>query len=256
MPDLEEPEKIEAPPETDLAQEKEAAQELAQEATPEVEQVAAVAPVAVGAETASTMAFDKPPVKKGDTSHLDTGVHHWEQYKRDCEAAGVPEKWKDQYRSGHTEAKGWTNPYEHQPFENRNAKTYDWELKPGHSASQALSDWLAGPTIADFRSAAVAKELDELRTELGDQKFDDVCGSSDHHIDAKVPSSQRLRISASAYGSSLVASLRAVAQEVEQSGQPEQETPLLEPQAEEKPEDQVSMMVEPEVAAVADREHV
>jgi hypothetical protein len=233
MPDREDPEKTEAPPETDIAKEKEAAQELAAEPDQKIEEVAAVAPVAVGATTASTMAFDAP-AKKGESDHLDTGVHHWEQYKRDCETAGTPEKWKDQYRSGHTSAKGWTNPYEHQPFENRNAKTYDWELKPGHSAATALGDWLAGPTIADFRSAAVAKELDELRLELGDQKFDDLCGSSDHQIDAKIPASQRLRISASAYGSSLVSNLRAVALEIEESGRPEPEAPLLEPKTEEK----------------------
>jgi hypothetical protein len=259
MPDREDPEKVEAPPDVDLAKEKEAAQELASDAAPkeEIIQVSAVAPAAVGAETASTMAFDEKQKQDGDISHLESGVHHWEQYKRDCEVAGKKEKWKDEYRSGHTSAKGWTNPYEHQPYENRNAKTYDWELKHGHSASTALQDWLAGPTIADFRSAAVAKELNELRGELGDQKFDDVCGSSDKDKDKRIPMSQRLRISAAAYGGTMIQNLREIAYEVETHPTDRAEKPLIEPQAaEEKKPDVSAALLEPEVAPLApDVEH-
>ena len=249
MPEVEEPEKQEAPPETDVEQEKEAKQELAEQVAPE-EQIA-VAPVPVGATTASTMAFDKPKAAD-DTSHLDRGVHHWENYKRACDAAGRSEKWQDKYRQGHTEAKGWTNPHEHQPYENRNARTHDWELKPRTSASQALRDWLAGPTIADFRSIAVAKELDDLRAEIGDQKFDDLCGSADEQIDRKIPPAQRLRISASAYGSSLISNLKEAAFQEERGRAGIIEKPQIEAtKAEDKPKDEPSIMVEPEAAAVA-----
>src|SRR5688572_23660877 len=55
--------------------------------------------------TASTLAFDGKETKApGDTTHLDRGIHHWEEYKASAEAAGKPEKWKDYYRAGHTEA--------------------------------------------------------------------------------------------------------------------------------------------------------
>jgi hypothetical protein len=252
MPEVEEPEKQEAPPETDVAQEKEAQQELAEQVAPEEE--IAVAPVAVGATTASTMAFDKPKAAD-DTSHLERGVHHWESYKKACEAAGRPEKWQDKYRQGHTDAKGWTNPHEHQPFENRNAKTNDWELKTRTSASQALRDWLSGPTIADFRSISVAKDLDDLRAEIGDTKFDDLCGSADEQIDKKIPASQRLRISASAYGSALISNLRDVAFDEERGRAGIIEKPMVEgTPAEEKPKEEPSIMIEPE-AAVAAADH-
>src|SRR5437870_4717751 len=91
--------------------------------------------------SASTLAFDgQPQQASGDISHLDRGVHHWEEYKASVEAAGKPEKWKDYYRAGHTEAKGWTNPWE-------SRQMYDWSLKKGTSASQAVQEWLKGPTI-------------------------------------------------------------------------------------------------------------
>lgn len=259
MPALEDP-KAEtaesAQPETDVAAEKEAAQELKVEAGTEAE-MPIVEPVAVAATTASTMAFDNAPKGSGDTKHLDSGVHHWETYKQECEAAGRPDKWKDQYRVGHTEAKGWTNPYEHQPYDNRNAKTNDWELKPRTSASRALKDWLAGPTIADFRAAAVAKELDDFRQELGDGKFDELLGSSDDSLDKKIPTTQRLRISSAAYGSNLVANLKQVAFEAEERGRAgELDKPTLDP-AKQKPVDDTAMMIEPELEAPApDREHV
>ena len=45
------------------------------------------------AVTASEMAFDGKDQPVQDTSHLDKGMHHWEEYRAACEAAGKAEKW-------------------------------------------------------------------------------------------------------------------------------------------------------------------
>jgi hypothetical protein len=129
--------------------------------------VAQTGAAATGA-TASTLAFDGTEKQaSGDLSHLDRGIHNWEMYKASCEAAGKPEKWKDYYRSGHTEAKGWTQPYEHR-------QVFDWELQENTSASQAAGS-IKGPRRTAPR--ALPTRADELRDEFGDQ-FDRLFGSS------------------------------------------------------------------------------
>jgi hypothetical protein len=201
--------------------------------------VAQTGAAATGA-TASTLAFDGTQQQaSGDISHLDRGIHNWEMYKASCEAAGKPEKWKDYYRSGHTEAKGWKQPYEHR-------SVFDWELEKNTSASQAVQEWIKGPTIADYRAAGVADELDELRDEFGDQKFDRLFGSANEEQDAKIPKAQRLRISAAAYSIPLIDQMKQIAREADAREQPgeEPEAPKVEARVEEKPK----------AAAVSDQE--
>lgn len=206
--------------------------------------VAQTTTAATGA-TASTLAFDgQQQQASGDTSHLDRGVHHWEEYKASCDAAGKPEKWKDYYRAGHTEAKGWTNPWEHR-------QVYDWELKKGTSASQAVQEWLRGPTIADYRAAGVAADLDELRDEFGDRKFDELFGSANDQEDARIPKAQRLRISAAAYGIPLIDQMKQIAAEHDARQRPaaEPEAPIVEARVEEKPKAAAIVDQEPQVVA-------
>ena len=110
--------------------------------------------------TASEMAYEAP-----DAGALDKGMHSPEHYQAECERLGKPEKWKDYYRNGHTDAKGWSQPYE------RRANN-DWTLEKGHSASQACRTssrphdlnygWLPGGRARRARS------------ELGDIKFDEM----------------------------------------------------------------------------------
>jgi len=196
------------------------------------------------ATTASELAFGQED-KQQDTSHLDRGIHHWEEYKASCEAAGKPEKWKDYYRAGHTEASGWTQPYEHR-------KVYDWELEKGNSASKAVQDFIKGPTIADYRVAGVACDLDELRDEFGDQKFDRLFGSANENEDANIPASQRLHISAALYSIPLIDQMKAIANEVEARDKPheeEQAAPVQEARVEEKPKETLEQEQEPAVIA-------
>lgn len=195
--------------------------------------------------TASTLAFDgETKQAPSDTSHLDKGIHHWEAYKAACDAAGKSDKWKDHYRAGHTEAKGWTQPYEQR-------RVYEWELKKGTSASQAVQDFLAGPTIADYRVASVADELDELRDELGDPKFDLLFGSANKNEDERIPKAQRLRISAAAYGVPLIDQMKAIAREHDALAKPGDEpaAPVVESRVEEKPKAAPLQDQEPDVIA-------
>src|SRR5262249_7892083 len=123
---------------------------------------------------------------------IDAGMYTPQQYKAACEAAGTPEKWREDYWGGHTAASQWVQPYEGRYAQN-------FELKVGQSASQALKDFLVGPTGGDFRGMDVAIELDELRDTLGDQRFDQLFGSTDVTDDARIPPAQRLKISMSMY---------------------------------------------------------
>ena len=197
----------------------------------ELPAVAQTSAAATGA-TASELAFDgQQQQASGDVSSLDRGVHDWEEYKQVCDQAGKPEKWKDYYRSGHTEAKGWSQPYDHRAM-------YDWHLKKGTSASQAVQDWLKGPTIADYRACGVAMELDELRDEMGDQKFDKLFGSANEEQDSQIPKAQRLRISAAAYGVPLVDQMKQIALEADAHQGPVAEAvpaAVVETRVEEKP---------------------
>jgi len=186
---------------------------------------------AVAAATASELAFDQPEPAK-DTSHLDRGVHSWDHYRAECEAAGKPDKWQDHYRNGHTEAKGWTQPYEHKAVN-------DFTLKAGHSASESLQAFLAGPTITDYRAALLAEEVDEVRDELGDVKFDLLFGSKNSTQDAAIPKGQRLRISSALYTTPLPDQMKAIAAEYDNNqNKTEEEPPVaeLEARTEEKPE--------------------
>jgi hypothetical protein len=186
--------------------------------------------VAAGA-TASELAFGEPQ-KEPDTSKLDRGIHTWEHYRAECEAAGKADKWKDYYRNGHTEAKGWKQPYEHKAVN-------DFVLQSGHSASAALKAFLAGPTITDYRAALLAEEIDEVREEMGDIKFDLLFGSANKTHDAAIPGGQRLRISSSLYTTPLPDQMKAIAAEYDSNlNKPAEAPPVeeLEARTEEKPE--------------------
>jgi hypothetical protein len=115
-----------------------------------------------------------------------------QEYQAACQAAGTPDKWDPKYIHGHTDANGWTQPYEGR---------YDnvFELKRGHSAAQAVLDFVAGPTIADYRVIGVAVEMNELRDTIGDQRFDEMFGSRDSTQDARISHAQRLKITSAMY---------------------------------------------------------
>ena len=55
---------------------------------------------------------------------------------------------------------------------------WDWRLKEGQSASQAVRAFLRGLTIAECSSVLVAIEMDAVRASLGDDRFDELYGSS------------------------------------------------------------------------------
>lgn len=188
---------------------------------------------AAAAATASELAFDgKDKQPAADTSRLDRGIHTWDQYRAECEAAGKPEKWKDHYRNGHTEAKGWSQPYEHKAVN-------DFQLQKGYSASAALKAFLAGPTITDFRAALLAEEIDEVRDEMGDIKFDVLFGSANSTQDGAIPVGQRLRLSSSLYTTPLADQMKAIAAEHDAGlGKAAEPMPAaeLEARVEEKPE--------------------
>ena len=205
---------------------------------------AVAASTAAAAVTASEMAFDGKEAPTKDTSHLDTGMHHWEEYKNSCESAGKAEKWKDYYRNGHTEAAGWTQPYEHK-------KCNDFQLKKGYSASEALQALMKGPTICDYRVALLADEIDEVRDELGDIKFDKLFGSKSSE-DSKIPAHQRLRISSDLYTTPLGDQMKAIAAEHDARDSQSEEpapTPMVETRVEEKPIEVTAKEQDPVVVA-------
>lgn len=233
MPERElEPEQIapEAAPEPVAPAPLETEQEFTTEG--DLPEIAEGSGAVAAAATASELAFGDQPAPEIDSSHLDRGIHTWEGYRAACELVGKPDKWKPQYMHGHTEAKGWTQPYEHKAVN-------DFMLKPGHSASEALKAFLAGPTITDYRAALLADEIDEVRDEMGDTKFDLLFGSKNKDKDAAVPIGQRLRISSSLYTTPLPDQMRAIADQHDlDESTPEQPPPVeeLEARAEEKPE--------------------
>jgi hypothetical protein len=199
---------------------------------------------AAGGVTASEMAFDNKQPQK-EFPELDKGMHHWEHYKATCEAAGKPEKWQDYYRNGHTEAAGWLQPYEHKAVN-------DFQLKKGHSASEALQKFIHGPTICDYRVALLAGELDELRDEMGDRKFDHLFGAKDAQ-DANIPAHQRLRISSDLYTTPLTDQMKAIAAETEAREQMRNDepapAPVVEARVEEKPAEVAQKDQDPVVVA-------
>lgn len=170
-------------------------------AVPEVADTGAIVPPG---ETASERAFgDKPTAQSGD---VGGGMFEPEEYQTACQVAGTPDKWDARYAHGHTAAKQWT-----QPYEGRYDMTFT--LKAGHSASQAVKDFLTGPTIADYRVIGVAIEMDELRDELGDQKFDQLFGSPVTSEDAQIASTQRLKLTSAMYTVPFRAQMLALAAE-------------------------------------------
>jgi hypothetical protein len=180
------------------------------------------------AQSASEQAFDEAP-QPDDTAYLDTGMHEVEEYRDSCAAANKPEKWDDNYIEGHTDAKQFT-----QPYQQRASMTFS--LKKGQSASQAVKDFIAGRTIADYRAIGVALELDELRDDLGDVKFDQLFGSRNEQEDAGVPHEHRLQISSAMYTTPFVDQMKAIAAEYDAG--PEQDEvlpPPVEEQVEDKP---------------------
>jgi hypothetical protein len=190
-------------------------------------------------QTASEQAFgQKEPV------HIAEGMYTPAQYKAACEAAGAPDKWSENYWRGHTEAKQWV-----QPYDGRYANNF--ELKPGQSASQAVKDFLTGPTIGDFRVIDVAIEMDELRDDLGDRRFDQLFGSEIAEEDARVSSAQRLVMSSAMYTIPFYDQMMTIATNSNAVDQaPEQpEAPAVAAGVEEKPETQVAQHPAPEAIA-------
>jgi hypothetical protein len=233
-----EPEVAVEPPQAEAAAEK-------SEFTTEGDLPAVAATAGAAAVTASEMAFDGKEKPAADTSHLDKGMHHWEEYKAQCEAAGKAEKWKDVYRNGHTEAAGWTQPYEKK-------RINDFQLKKGYSASEALQNLMKGPTICDYRVALLADEIDEVRDEMGDRKFDRLFGSKSSGDDEKIPPHQRLRISSDLYTTPLGDQMKAIAAEADARDTKSDEPappPVVEARVEEKPTEVVAKDQDPVVVA-------
>lgn len=215
-----------APPEVAEPEVADAAADVStQGAVPEVTDTGAV--VEPG-ETASEQAFgDKPTAQSGE---MDGGMYSPQEYQAACMAAGTPEKWDDRYFSGHTEATQWNQPYD---------TGYDmtFTLQRGRSASQAVKDFLAGPTIADWRTIAVAIEIDELRDNMGDAKFDSLFGSTVVDDDARIPPSQRLQISIGMYTIPFASQMEALAEQKDEAldRDEEPEAPAVAAQIEDKP---------------------
>ncbi|MEO8699771.1 MAG: hypothetical protein ABI867_06995 [Kofleriaceae bacterium] len=212
-------------------------------------EIPAVAKTAEGSgPTASSLAFDDDAAVVNEEHSQLAGIYHWEDYKAAVEAGGKPELWHDQYRSGHTEADGWKQPHDHN-------RVYEWHLKKGVSASRALQEWIDGPTIADFRSASVADDINDIRSELGDTKFDKLFGSANHDEDVGIPKHQRLHISAEMYGADLPDQMQQIARDYDSRDVPQDAAPApaIAEQLEEPPVEGVALEgLEPD--AFADQE--
>jgi hypothetical protein len=231
------PEVAEAAAEPEAA---EAASEVAAEgAVPDVAEAAVPEP----GQTASEQAFaDKPTVQAAD---LDRGTYSPEAYRDACTAAGKPEKWDDRYYDGHTGATQW-----HQPREHGNSQTFT--LQRGESASQAVKDFLAGPTIADWRVIALALEIDDVRDNLGDAKFDALFGSKVAADDAQIPVSQRLVINQDLYTTTIIEQMEQLAEDRDEAllHPEEPEQPVVAAQVEDKPrEGEATQQPAPELVA-------
>jgi hypothetical protein len=176
--------------------------------------------------TASQLAFESA---KADSTSIDHGVHQPVEYKHACEAAGRPDKWKEYYRGGYTKAASWTASKK---------GGMKFELKKGVSASAGIKDWFKGPTIADFASISVAEQLDELRDELGDHRFDELFGSAIGSVDKAIPAGQRLHITSGMYTTPFIDQMKAIARNYDDKiNKPEAATPktVTEPTEEKQP---------------------
>jgi hypothetical protein len=149
-------------------------------------------------------------VGPGSSVDLDRGMFDWRDYQAACEASGQQDKWRDEYKHGHTSAEQWVNPHDH-------GKSMSWQLIAGQSASDAVRDFMDGPTIADASIAATAREIDDVRCAVGDVLFDQLFGSADQIEDAAVPAHQRLHIKA---GGNMVENMRTIALEAQQAQAP------------------------------------
>jgi hypothetical protein len=193
--------------------------------------------------SASEQAFgNKPTAQSGQ---VDGGMYTHEEYKTACEAAGTPDKWDDRYLAGHTSAAQFNQPYE---------LGYDmtFTLKHGQSASQALKDFIAGPTIADWKTVAVALEMEEVRDSMGDQKFDQLFGSRLGADDARIPKSQRLQISVAMYTIPFASQMEAAADHADDVPEQAEQAPppAVAAQVEDKPlEGGVTAQPAPELVA-------
>jgi len=146
------------------------------------------------APTASEQAY-------GDTPALDSGLLEITAYKAACEHQ--PGKWQEKYAMGHTSASQWQQPYE-------GRYAFEFHLKKGASAADAVKDFVKGPTIADYRAIGVALEMDELRDSIGDQLFDRYFGSRDTDTDASIPAAHRLSITSAMYTIPFAEQMKAI----------------------------------------------
>jgi hypothetical protein len=196
--------------------------------------------------TASEQAFgDRPAALAGQSGDLEGGMFTPEDYQAACQAAGTPEKWDTTYAAGYTEARQWAGP---QDTKEDNTFT----LKSGESASQALKDFIAGPSIADYKTILVALELDEIREGMGDEKFDLLFGSTNADTDGQIPPSQRLQISSGMYSIPFGALMETLADEHDRALRraDEPEAPAVAAQVEDKPlEGGVTAQPAPEMIA-------
>jgi hypothetical protein len=192
-------------------------------------------------KTASEQAFEEKPVTG---AQVDSGMFYPAEYQAACTAAGTPDKWDERYAQGHTEASGWVQPYEGR-YDNA------FELKHGHSASQAVKDFLAGPTITDYRTIGVALEMDELRDQLGDHEFDRMFGSTDSERDGQISKAQRLKITSAMYTIPFAEQMLALANEEYELSKPTEEpaAPIAEARLEEKPQEAGLTAPAPELVA-------
>jgi hypothetical protein len=207
---------------------------------PAVAAPVAAAPVA----TASEKAFGS---KEEEAANLDRGMHlNPDEYKAACERVGKPEKWKDHYKIGHTSASGWVQPHERY-------KVYlEWQLQRNTSASKAIQEFIKGPTICDYRTAGVAADMNEVRAELGDKKFDKLFGSANSSEDQTIPAAQRLVISPGLYTTPLADNMRAIAKAADEREKPaaeEKPAPVQEARVEEKPKQEAELEQDPLVVA-------
>lgn len=207
----------------------------------EVPQVAGDGVATEPGKTASEQAFgDKPTAQTGQ---VNGGMFEPEEYQAACVAAGTPDKWSDKYLGGHTEATGWVQPYE-------GRYDHSFELQRGRSASQAVKDFLAGPTITDYRTIAVAIEMDELRDHLGDHQFDHMFGTEDGARDGQISHAQRLKITSGMYTIPFVDQMMALADnEFSTAPTDEPEAPAIEARVEEKPQEAGVSAPAPEMIA-------
>jgi hypothetical protein len=218
-----------------------AAEVKAEGAVPEV-----VDPVAVTepGQTASEQAFGAQPAAD-TTIDLSKGTYSPEDYQEACTAAGTPEKWDDRYAAGHTEAAQWHQPYDH-------GWPMTFTLQRVQSASQAIKDFIAGPTIADWRVIALALEVDDVRDTLGDHKFDALFGSAIEDDDAQIPIAQRLQISVDLFTTPLADQMKELADEKDEAllHPEEPEAAVAVAQVEDKPlEGGVAQQPAPELVA-------